>query len=153
MSKVEELLKAYKFDYLEEEGCFFKKMYESSFQDENGLPCSSSMLGLYSKKENSKSYFHILTHDELWYYQGGDPIALHLIYPDGTYECHMLGKDEYQVLIKAGVHQAADTMGTYSLFGCNVVPGFTMDCFKMSDKEELLKLCPSQKEMIEQFTK
>ena len=40
----------------------------------------------------------------------------------------------------------------FSLVGCTVSPGFDFRDFELAEKDELIKIIPSQKKLIEKFT-
>ena len=155
---VNKLIDYYGLERFESENCYLRNTYRSTFDAKTDVPMSTSMIGLYCNEPKSCSMFHVLSHDETWYFQGGDPIRLMLLCVDGTSKEVILGSDieKNQVLqytIHANTYQAGCLVegGTYALFGCSVTPGFTMECFKQGTKNQLMKQYPDRKEWIEAF--
>jgi Cupin superfamily (DUF985) len=84
--------------------------------------------------------------NEVWYFYGGDPLRLVLLYPDGSSENVIMGSDPLkgQYVIPAGVWQAGHMLvgGKYSLYGCTMAPGFTDDMFEGGMRDQLIELYP-----------
>lgn len=107
--------------------------------------------------EESPSHFHQLTADEIWYYHDGEPLTVHCIYENGTYEAVKVGKDTQKgerlhFNVPAGTIFGSTVEKDYSLVSCVVVPGFDFEDFKLFRKEELLKIFPEHKEIITRLT-
>ncbi len=107
--------------------------------------------------EESPSHFHQLTADEIWYYHDGEPLTVHCIYEDGTYEAVKVGKDTQKgerlhFDVPAGTIFGSTVEKDYSLVSCVVVPGFDFEDFKLFTKEELLKDYPEHEEIITRLT-
>lgn len=107
--------------------------------------------------EESPSHFHQLTADEIWYYHDGEPLTVHCIYEDGTYEAVKVGKDTQKgerlhFNVPAGTIFGSTVEKDYSLVSCVVVPGFDFEDFKLFTKEELLKDYPEYEEIITRLT-
>jgi predicted cupin superfamily sugar epimerase len=93
------------------------------------------------------------------YENGGDPLRLILLYPDGSSRDVIMGNDPLkgqlvQFVIPAGVWQAGHMVedGRYSLFGCTVAPGFTDDIFEGGTREGLLSLYPDRADDINKLS-
>jgi predicted cupin superfamily sugar epimerase len=107
--------------------------------------------------KESPSHFHQLTADEIWYYHDGEPLTVHCIYEDGTYEAVKVGKDTQKgerlhFNVPAGAIFGSTVEKDYSLVSCVVVPGFDFEDFKLFTKEELLKDYPEHEEIITRLT-
>ncbi|QUL39275.1 cupin domain-containing protein [Erythrobacter sp. JK5] len=95
-------------------------------------------------KSNERSHWHRVDADELWLWQGGDPLDLMIADTDagpvrtltlgpafGT-DCHLQG------LVPAGAWQAAepaspgDLAAGFTLVSCIVVPGFDFAGFELA---------------------
>ena len=81
------------------------------------------------------SAWHRVASDELWFHHRGGPLRLFLggdgEEPADVVE-HILGPDAaYQVLVPAGVWQAARPVGEAVLVSCVVVPGFDFADFTL----------------------
>lgn len=137
------------------ESTFYKSTYVGEIDSETNRPQATAILALYSEEPLSRSLFHKLKHDEMWHFYEGDPIQLHLIYPDGTYKKVLLGDklENKQFVIPKNVWQAGELVpgGNWGLFGCTMAPGFTGSEFIGGEPDELLKLCPSQADVIERL--
>ncbi|MDD6289585.1 MAG: cupin domain-containing protein [Eggerthellales bacterium] len=142
------------------EGTLFARTYESALHDHEGVPVMSTMYGLYCADPVSLSRFHRLTCDETWCHFEGDPLELHLISPEGTYQRVVLGPQpknsgeteatrpvhaapRYQHTIPAGTWQAGRLVdgGTYALYSCVVCPSFHDGCYQGADADALRGLC------------
>ncbi len=136
------------------EGTYFSRVYESAVKaDANSF--ASAIIGLYSESLDSRSMMHKLDVDELWYFLDGDPIELVLLDENGELSRVVLGSDLDKGhrnfhLIKAGVWQAAYSMGQYSLYTCIAVPAFKNDIFEGADESLLLEF-PEHAEVLKEF--
>lgn len=134
------------------ESTFYKSTYVSDLNPVTKNPLSTAILALYSNQPMSRSLFHKLKHDEMWHFYAGDPIVLHLIYPDGNYKKVVLGDSvkNVQYVIPKNVWQAGELRegGSWGLFGCTMTPGFIGSEFTGGYKDELLELAPNQSEII-----
>lgn len=92
-------------------------------------------------KAGESSHWHRVDADEMWIWQGGDPLELRLAdSDDGPVRTMRLGSDvldggELQGLVPAGQWQAArpgDGPHGYSLVSCMVVPGFDFAGFELA---------------------
>ncbi|MDO4501685.1 MAG: cupin domain-containing protein [Coriobacteriia bacterium] len=131
------------------EGTLFVRTYESAQLNEANIPVVSTMYGLYCAEPLSLSRFHRLTCDETWCHFEGDPLELHLISPDGSYDRVTLGQSSpgsaprYQHTIPAGTWQAGRLVegGTFALYSCVVSPSFHDGCYEGATAEALQALC------------
>ena len=93
---------------------------------------------------------------EIWYFHAGEPLNIYVIEPDGTLVVHRLSEqNEMQVIIQPEQWFAADIPSKrgYCLVGCAVGPAFRFENFELAKKEELLKLYPQHKALIERMCK
>ena len=60
--------------------------YRPSLPDIGGRHAGTAMIGLYSRESLSHSPFHLLPHDEVWHFYGGDALRLVLLHPDVSSE-------------------------------------------------------------------
>jgi len=147
---VSELLDAYGFEPRPVEGTLFVSTYRSGVSLPDGAPVGTAMIGMYAHDPVSRSLLHRLPYDEIWHFYGGDPIRLVLLRPDGEVDHVWLGADVWaghrvQFVVPAGVWQAGELVagGTYGLFGCTMVPGFTGAGFEGGHLGALLASHPS----------
>jgi len=148
--KIHTLINHYKMTPLPVEGTLFSQTY---LTDEG-----TAIIGLYCNEPYSVSLFHRLTVDEIWHFYGGDPLNLILLYPDGSTKDIIMGnnpleKQLVQFTVPAGVWQAGHVLdgGKYSLYGCTMAPGFSVDKFEGGPKSELLKTYPHRKREIQLY--
>ncbi|MCU9534395.1 cupin domain-containing protein [Streptococcus sp. CSL10205-OR2] len=109
------------------------------------------------EKENP-SHFHRLTADEIWYYHEGQPLTVHMITPEGTYEKVLLGKDMsknevLQYRVPKGTIFGSTVEEGFALVSCMVSPGFEFEDFELFSREELLAQYPEYEVIIKQLTK
>lgn len=87
------------------------------------------------------SHWHRVDADEIWLWQGGDPLELGISVSDGgPVRTELLGGDvtkgeALQALVPTGAWQAARPVtggAGYALVSCVVVPGFEFDGFELA---------------------
>ncbi len=84
-----------------------------------------------------RSHWHRVDADELWLYHDGDPLRLSISDGEAPVAEHVLGRDleggqHLQVVVPAGLWQAAEPVGDWTLMSCVVAPGFTFDGFQLA---------------------
>ena len=106
------------------------------------------------------SAFHRLRSDEMWHFYAGGPLAVHIIEPDGSYSQILLGSDPgageaFQAVVKAGRWFASCVKdpAEFALVACTVSPGFDFADFEMAKREELARIYPRRRELINRFTR
>lgn len=104
------------------------------------------------------SAFHALTATELWHHNGGAPVQMVLLHPDGSIERPVLGIDlaaGHQPMVGVGprVWMAAATMGEWSLVATSVSPPYEDDRFTLADRAALLASHPAASSDIEALTR
>ena len=106
------------------------------------------------------SAFHRLRSDELWHFYSGSPITVYVIAPDGGYSEIQLGSDPdageaLQAVVKAGCWFASRVRDSksFALAGCTVAPGFDLADFELGKREELVRLYPQHRNLIESLTR
>jgi uncharacterized protein len=100
----------------------------------------------YMLRRGEWSAPHVVQSDETWHFYGGEPLELHTV-EDGRHHVVVLGADlahgqRPQVVVRAGVIQAARPLGDYTLCGCTVAPAFHFSDFRLVPREELEALVP-----------
>lgn len=105
----------------------------------------------------SCSRFHRIASDEIWHFYLGGP--LELIQLGGEEEARriLLGPnleqgEQLQCVVPAGCWFAARPLSSWSLVGCTVAPGFDFAEFELASREELLKVYPQARPLIEALT-
>ena len=146
---VEWLIEHFGMTTLPVESTYFVNTYRSEARTADGGHAGTAMIGLYSADPVSHSLFHRLPFDEVWHFYGGDPLRLILLNPDGSTEDVILGSDfvaghRVQYVVPAGVWQAGETTGAWSLFGCTMAPGFSGEHFESGYADPLSVAYPER---------
>jgi predicted cupin superfamily sugar epimerase len=114
------------------EGGFYRETFRASITVEtpHGTRAASTAI-YYLLPAGGLSALHRVRADEGWHYYGGEPLTLHLIDERGA-RTHLLGPETPQVIVPAGIWQAAvGPARGYTLCGCTVAPGFDFADFEM----------------------
>ena len=100
-------------------------------------PAGTSILYLLAGGQVSKP--HRLRQDEVWSFQAGTGLDLHLFAAGAVHTVHRLGPDAaLQVVVPAGVWMGAKTDGGWALVGCACAPGFAFADLEFADLDTLL---------------
>lgn len=112
--------------------------FRETFRDTAGSPRGHSTAIYYLLEVGDVSHWHrVLDAAEVWHWYGGGPLAL-TISPDGhDAEAFRLGPElsagqRPQAIVPAGHWQTAESLGTWTLCGCTVAPGFEFAQFEMA---------------------
>jgi uncharacterized protein len=152
------------------EGGFYLETYRAAqtLDTPRGVrPASTAIVFLITAE--SVSRLHRLSSDEFWVYQGGLPLELTTIAPDGTLQRRVLGGLEEgigsldrlaQALVPAGSWQGARLAGgphlpaqyAWALVSCIVTPGFDFADFEIGDRDALLAAYPQHEGPIGELT-
>jgi predicted cupin superfamily sugar epimerase len=117
------------------EGGYFRETYRSPLTAwPPGWPGERALATaiLYLLPAGERSAWHRVRGDELWLWQGGGPMELHI-----GEQSQLVGPDpaagqELQVLVPAGAWQSAIPAGSaWSLVACLVAPGFDDEDFEL----------------------
>jgi uncharacterized protein len=153
------------------EGGFFVETYRSDeiVATGRGARAASSAI-LFLVTAAAISRLHRLSSDELWAYQGGLPLELVTLAPNGELDRYLLGDaaatDPHapsavpQALVPAGSWQGARLAGgphlpasrAWALMSCIVSPGFEFDDFELGAREQLLDAFPAHAGLVRDFT-
>ncbi|WP_210405038.1 cupin domain-containing protein [Pedobacter sp. G11] len=136
------------------EGGYYKEIFRSGneiYRESESRKACTSIYYLIS--DNDFSAFHRLKSDELWYFHKGEPIFIHVINPQGIYQCIELSDSDsgsLQVIIPPDSWFAAEIPGGagFSLTSCAVAPGFEFSEFEMGDKQLLINEFPEHRELL-----
>ena len=98
-------------------------------------PASSAIY--YLLRAGERSHWHRVDAAEVWHHYAGGPMGLAMSADGVTAEHHVLGADlaagqRPQVVVPAGVWQAARPRGEWSLVGCTVAPAFRFEGFELA---------------------
>jgi len=103
--------------------------------DANGRPASTAIF--YLLRRGERSHWHRVDAGEVWHYHAGAPLALSLSEDGKSSRTLCLGTDlaageKPQLVVPAGVWQAAESLGDWTLVGCTVAPGFRFEGFELA---------------------
>lgn len=114
----------------------------------------------YLLERDDFSAFHRIASDELWLWQGGGGIDVHVLAPDAEPYTLLLGAPGTpgrvaQAVVPAGAWFAAAPAdgAAYALCACVVAPGFEFAEFELAEREALLEAWPGCSELVEAFTR
>jgi len=118
------------------EGGWYREVHRSAELISTARGPRSAMTSIYFLLEASqKSRWHVVASDELWHHVGGAPLELLSYSPDTRAVGHaVLGSPndarEPTGAVRAGLWQAARSLGAWSLMACDVGPGFDFEDFR-----------------------
>ena len=141
------------------EGGYFKQTYRSDTivnVEGYGGPRNISTAIYYMLVGGQFSAFHRIRSDEIWHHYAGDSITLYAINDGGKMSKIKIGKNGTpQAVIKAGTWFAAalDNKRSYCLLGCTVSPGFDYRDWELGKRNELVRMYPQHRALIERYTK
>jgi predicted cupin superfamily sugar epimerase len=128
------------------EGGFYRETFRSPLILElpDGRRRSASTAIHYLLPPGARSAWHRVASDEVWHHYDGGPLRLHLLGIGTRY----LSQRDPQVVVPAGVWQAAEPERDAVLCGCTVAPGFDFADFEMGRAETLAREFPEQEAII-----
>lgn len=138
------------------EGGFYKETYRAQARVETPRGARSAGTAIYYLLPRGQlAAWHQVASDEVWHFYEGGPLMLYLLSAQGL-ETVTLGRDVLrgerpQVVIPAGVLQAAVPKGEYTLVGCTVAPGFDFADWEMPSLDTLVARFPAHAELFRQF--
>lgn len=139
------------------EGGYYRETYRSieTIRNHAGETRHISTLIYFLLPSGRYSKFHKIASDEIWLYQQGSAVAIHLLLEDGTHKKEILGSDisngqQLQVLIPAGTIFGAEVIGsdTFALSACMVSPGFDFADFQLLETDVLIAEFPQHSDII-----
>lgn len=140
------------------EGGYYKETYRAPARVETPRGARSAGTAIYYLlRRGDFAAWHQVASDEVWHFYDGAPLTLYLLGDEGLSEV-TLGRDvvrgeQPQVVIPAGVLQAAVPRGDYTLTGCTVAPGFDFADWEMPSLETLLARYPSHAQLLRQLSR
>lgn len=140
------------------EGGFYRETWRSTVPVETARGTRSVGTAIYYLlPRGTFAAWHRVTSDELWHFYDGHALTMYLLDEHGRLETVTLGRDvargeRPQVLVRAGVLQAALPRGEYTLCGCTVGPGFDFADWEMPRGEELAARHPEHAELFRQLS-
>ena len=141
------------------EGGYFKQTYTADTRvsiEGYDKPQYISTAIYYMLVGDQFSAFHRIKSDELWHHYTGGSLILYAIV-NGKLKKIKMGKsrgEAPQVAIKANTWFAASLTDkkSYCLLGCTVSPGFDYSDWELGKRDELIKMYPQHKTIIERYT-
>lgn len=109
-------------------------------------------------RDSFAAWHRVRPSDEVWHLYDGGPVRMYLIDPGGALQTPMLGRDlahgyAPQIVVPAGVWQAAECEGEYALCGCTVAPGFDFADWDMPSTGELVRLHPQHEPLLRRLSR
>jgi len=149
------------------EGGFYHQTYKAdlvltreALPPQFSFPRAASTAIYFLLEAENFSAFHRLRSDEVWHFYQGAPLLVHVIGDSGEYSKILLGSDPdageaLQAVVKAGSWFASHVKdGTsFALVGCTVAPGFDFEDFELAKREDLTRLYPQHRKVIEKLTR
>jgi uncharacterized protein len=109
--------------------------YRETFRDQ-GHPRAHSTAIYYLLAKGQRSHWPRVDAAEVWHYHAGAPLKLDLADEAGVWEIRvgpdLSAGERPQGVVPAGVWQAAQSLGDWTLVGCTVAPGFEFAGFEMA---------------------
>lgn len=162
----EEIISIYKLQR-HPEGGYYKETYRALEKiSRNALPerfpgSRNFCTAIYFLLEQGNfSAFHRIKSDECWHFYAGQTLHIYIIDPSGELQVVKLGNDilngeSFQFIVPAGYWFASRpaSESKFSFVGCTVSPGFDFADFEMADANDLIKLFPQHKILIDELTR
>jgi predicted cupin superfamily sugar epimerase len=111
--------------------------YREMFRDADGTNGRAHSTAIYFLlKAGEVSRWHRVDAVEIWHWHKGAPLELSVA-ENGRTTRHILGADivkgeRPQGIVPKGAWQMAKSLGSYTLVGCTVAPGFEFSGFEMA---------------------
>jgi predicted cupin superfamily sugar epimerase len=114
--------------------------YRETFRDDRGDGARAASTAIYFLlAEGEVSHWHRVDAAEVWHWHAGAPLSL-LIAPadSGAREirlgANIAAGERPQGVVPAGHWQSAKSLGSWTLVGCTVAPGFMFETFELAEK-------------------
>lgn len=145
------------------EGGFYKETYRSAesieFTGFEGKRNVCTAIYFLIEKGNF-SALHRIKSDEVWHFYAGDALEVIEIDESGEVISTAVGNDVAsgqvpQYMVKAGRWFGSRVLevGSFSLVGCTVAPGFDFRDFEMESRDALLAKFPEHSKLIIEMTR
>lgn len=114
--------------------------YRETFRDERGDGARAASTAIYFLlAEGEVSHWHRVDAAELWHWHSGAPLMLSIAPEKGPAVDHRIGPDlaageRPQGIVPPGYWQSAKSLGSWTLVGCTVAPGFMFETFELAEK-------------------
>ncbi|MEO4046013.1 cupin domain-containing protein [Pseudomonas sp. CAU 1711] len=115
------------------EGGYYRRLFTSAQQDDEGRAACSSILFLLPG--GAASRWHRVDADELWFFHEGAPLELLIAESAQSLRSERLGPvgagQLPQQVVPAHAWQAARSLGDFTLVSCSVAPEFRFEGFRL----------------------
>jgi uncharacterized protein len=117
------------------EGGFFRETFRDPARDARGRAVSTLIYFLLNAGQVSR--WHKVDAAEVWHFYAGAPLEIRISQTGSEISAHRLGLDLFagerpQFVIPAHCWQSAMSLGSWSLVGCGVAPGFEFSGFELA---------------------
>lgn len=117
------------------EGGFFRETFRDSRADAEGRSASTAIYFLLKAGEVSR--WHRVDAAEIWHWYAGAPLELSMAEGERVTATVTLGSSladgqSPQAVVPAKHWQSARSLGTWTLVGCTVAPGFEFSRFELA---------------------
>jgi len=110
--------------------------YRETFRDPREIDGRSVGTAIYFLlAEGESSHWHRVDAGEIWHYHAGAPLELRIADPVErriVLGADLMAGERPQGVVPTGAWQAARSLGTWTLVGCTVAPGFDFAGFEMA---------------------
>lgn len=112
--------------------------YVETFRDASGGERGHSTAIYYLLEQGDRSHWHrVRDAAEIWHWYAGAPLELRISQDGRLAEIHRLGPaiaegERPQQVVPADAWQSAASLGTWTLVGCTVAPGFVFESFDLA---------------------
>lgn len=116
------------------EGGHFRETFRDVAAEGGGRAASTAIYFLLRAGE--RSHWHRVDAAEVWHWYAGAPLALEVADQDAVRQVllgpNLAAGQRPQAVVPCGAWQAAVSLGTWTLTGCTVAPGFDFAGFELA---------------------
>lgn len=107
--------------------------YRETFRDPHAIDGRSVGTAIYFLlRAGEASRLHRVDAAEIWHHYAGAPLKLTVGDKDIRLGTDLAAGERPQAVVPAGVWQAAQSLGVWTLVGCTVAPGFEFSAFELA---------------------
>jgi predicted cupin superfamily sugar epimerase len=112
------------------EGGYFRETFRDARKVAGERAASTAIYFVLARGERSRR--HRVDAAEIWHFYAGAPLALHIATETIRLGVDFVAGEQPQAVVPAGVWQAAESLGDWTLVGCTVAPGFDFAGFELA---------------------
>jgi predicted cupin superfamily sugar epimerase len=118
------------------EGGFYRETFRDPVRDDAGRAASTAIYFLLDAGQIS--HWHRVDAAEIWHFYAGAPLTISVSRTGHDLSQHTLGADLFkeeqrpQFVVPAHWWQSARSLGSWTLVGCGVAPGFEFAHFELA---------------------